>query len=129
MPGQITCHKICNPEHDQGRCCFAIFWEADDAGVVPGCIMTDMDAYLELVAVNPGVPAPDPFYDILLLDDQGVDVMDGRMTNLSTTNNEQFLPMIGTTESHRMIQGDLRFRVKQNNQAGAKGSCFIYFQE
>ncbi len=129
MAGSVSCIKICHPEADHGRCCYRIEWEADESGVVPGCVMTDIDAYLELVATNPGVPAPDPSYDIFLLDDQEVDIMGGRMTNLSPTLNQQFVPQVGTVVSHRMIQGDLTFKLRQNTQAGAKGTCFIYFQE
>lgn len=129
MAGVVICHKNKNCVNDRGRYHFGISWTADENGDVPDTALPSVDGYVVHAVTKPGTPAPTAGYGILIEDPCGVDVMNGGMSSLSASVDEQFTPNVGGKKGDRMVQGQMVFKLSDNNVADAKGKCIIFIQE
>lgn len=108
---------------------------AADGALTPAAIVTtgQYNSYLAgrecLMAVTaPGVTNPTAAYDITILDEYGVDVFGGELTNRSASANEQAIPIFGTHKTSRICAGPWSFNLSGNSVPSALGSCILYFR-
>lgn len=72
--------------------------------------------YLVEARTNPGVPAPQALYDIVLNDTDGIDLMGGTLANRSATVSEAAYPAIAAGVAWpRPIDGVLTHAITGNN--------------
>ncbi len=102
-------------------------WTSDADGEVDGttgCQIT-INGYVMQVVTDPSATAPTTLYDIVLLDEFGVDVMGGSLANRSATATEQAVTLIGGVAMPRFVNGIVALEV--DNAGAAKiGDFYIY---
>ena len=132
----ITFSKIATPYTDTDDLIRVVIdWVADNGdGSVP---QTDFDSddsldildrFCVLGVTDPGAVAPTPNYDIEILDEYGVDVFGGNLTNRSATASEQAVPKIGSAYGGRLCAGIWTFKLTNNIVNSATGKCVLYFE-
>lgn len=129
MAGVVVCDKTKNRVNDRGRYNFCLMWTADESGVVPSEALPEIDGYVTLVEVVPGVPAPSANYDITIKDPEGIDIMGGVLLDLPADEGRQAAPNVSGKKGDRVVSGQLTFELTGNTNAGAKGKCIIFVQE
>lgn len=67
-----------------------VTWESDGDGDADGTVV--IDGEILKVVTNPGAAAPTADYDITLLDEDGLDVLEGACMNRHTSNSEAAYP-------------------------------------
>ena len=106
---------------------WAISWIAHTNGAfTTATTRWAVDGYVFMVIINPGATAPDAGYDITLLDSDGMDIMGGQLTDLSTSVTAQFIPKIGSVYGTRFVRGPLTVTIGDNTANGAIGEIIIY---
>ena len=104
-----------------GTLTFTCVASADDASfpaTATSQAITDLIAgrYITEVRTNPGAPAPQALYDIVLNDTDGIDLMGGTMANRSATASERAIPALATgIYGGTAITGALTLVITGNN--------------
>lgn len=79
-------------------------WTADAAdGSIPATVLPKFEGRLMELTTNPGAVAPTDNYDITLVDDQGVDRLQGVGANRDTANTETAIPVYSGSTIHPVI--------------------------
>ena len=122
----LTAHDV------QGRTKRLHFsWVADDAdGTVPILVLPTISGRLLALITNPGATAPTDNYDITLVDDEGLDRLQGVGADRDTANSEQAAIIYsGTSVSPPVSYADaLTLTVAGNSVNSAVGEIFIYYE-
>lgn len=107
-----------------------ISWTADTGdGSVPNTVL-GIRGWVFMAVTNPdGTKVPDDNYDIVLNDVDGFDVMGGTLANRSSTTTQQAFPiLVGTTYGMRFVDGKLTFVLSGNTDTDAAGTLAIYYE-
>jgi hypothetical protein len=83
--------------------------------------------HLFMVVTDPGATAPTDNYDITVVDEFGVDVMGGELTNRDTANTEQAVPLVGGAYGSRFVENDLTVTPTGNSENSATFTIYLYF--
>ncbi len=79
-------------------------WIADAADAsIPSVVMPRFEGRLMELTTNPGAVAPTDNYDITLVDDQGIDRLQGVGANRDTANTESAIPVYSGSTVHPVI--------------------------
>lgn len=109
-------------------------WTSDVSGNVSGNLSPQAVSgeILRVVTVpNGGGTVPTANYDVTLLDEHGLDVLNGRGANRSDTNPEQFMPGVTVSDGTNngaapvAVSGILELRVA--NAGAAKGGTVVLY--
>lgn len=109
-------------------------WVSDGAGAATATV--DLDGQILKVVTNPGTAAPTDDYDITILDEDGIDIVQGLLANRDTINSEEVYPYklitVGGTGTDRIHQpiyhaGPVTFTVA-NAGASKAGIARIYWR-
>lgn len=105
-------------------------WVADDAnGSVPNAQTSEVvTGYVMLGVTNPGATAPTDNYDITVLDEDGVDVFGGELTNRDTANSEQATPLVGSAYGPRFVNSKLTMALANNSVNSATGALTVFVE-
>ena len=122
---------------DLGMWIVSLAWTGDASnGGVPNTALSDAiknkisGSFLLQVKTIPGSPAPTTLYDITLEDGDGLDVMQGTLSDRSATLVETAVPK---QDSKRGVQGpvytkgDLTLKISNQGVNSAKGTIRLYF--
>lgn len=108
-------------------------WEADASGNASGFLTNVLSGTIVRVTTNPAADAPSDDYDVVLLDEDGLDVLAGRGANRDTSNSEHFCPALsfsdGTTTGIApiVVEGKLELQVSNAGNAN-DGSLVLYLR-
>lgn len=107
-------------------------WTCDASGNVSGIPSTHISGVIERAVFAPGAGGAQPTdaYDVTLLDDDGLDVLAGRGTNLSNATKSHSTPLIGdgtTTDQKVAIDGQLNLVVANAGNA-KQGRVKLYYR-
>jgi hypothetical protein len=81
-----------------------IDWVADAAdATIPATVMPVFEGRLLELTTNPGAVAPTNLYDITLVDDQGIDRLQGVGLNRATATTESAIPVYSGSTIHPAI--------------------------
>lgn len=80
----------------------------------------NIDGYIYMVVTDPGTTAPDPDYDIVLNDANGIDIMGGELLNRSATATEHAIPKIDSIYGSRRVNGTLTLVISNNTVVSAQ---------
>ncbi len=107
---------------------FTWTWVGDDGnGTVPATAsLSNIDGFVFLVITNPGTPAPTDDYNITLVDEDGVDVMGGKLLLRDTANSEQAIPKVGSGLGSRLVSGTLTLTITSNTDVDATGTVTVF---
>lgn len=125
--------KATGPEHDHAV--WTLSWSGaatsgtGDATAASTAITAEMTKgwYVYFATTIPSGATDN--YDVWVYDSDSVDVFGGTLLNRDTSNKEQAVPKIDTTNSiygSRFINGALTVTVSNQNVSGASGSINIY---
>jgi len=98
-------------------------WVADGSGDVT--ILVQLRGYVYMVVTDPAANAPTTLYDITIADEDGVDIMEGGLADLSATVSNQFSPTINGSPGARWVQRTLSIVVDNAGEAN-EGEVIIY---
>ena len=98
-------------------------WTADGSGDVTAIV--PIRGYVYMIVTDPDTNAPTTLYDMVINDNDGVDIMEGGLADLSATVSNQFSPTVGGSAGARWAQGALTI-VVSNAGAGNQGEVIIY---
>ena len=84
--------------------------------------------YCILGLTDPGTTAPTANYDIEILDEYGIDIFGGALTNRDAANSEQVVPKINSVYGGRLCAGVWNFKLTNNAVNSAEGKCILYFE-
>lgn len=104
---------------------------ADDAdGSFDTIALPDISGRLLTIITNPGATAPTDNYDITLVDDEGIDRLQGVGANRDTANSEEAAIVYSGTEIHPpVVDGDVLTLTTANNAVNsAIVEVFIYYE-
>ena len=77
---------------------------------------------------DPGSPAPDDNYAVVIKDAYGVDVFGGEMDNRDTANSEQCVPLMDVVYGARLLETALTFDITGNSVDSATGDVYLYLE-
>ena len=93
-----------------------------------------IDGWIIKVEVVAGSTAPDADYNVILLDDQGIDVLGAVLDGISgSVALYSRIPQVNvgtgsaTVYGPQLVAGDLSFDVTDNGTADADGTVYVYF--
>lgn len=86
----------------------------------------EINGIIDSVEVNPGSTAPTDNYYIKILDDAGLDVMGGSMSDCDTSNTEKYRPYVNGVEHSAPTTGYHTINITENTQDGATAVLKIY---
>lgn len=107
-------------------------WNSDLAGNV-SFLIPQVIGIIERVVTDPGANAPDDNYDVTLIDEDGLDVLQGRGADRDTANSEQIYPGISRTDGTNAViapvsvHGDLLLTIA-NCGANKNGTFTLYLR-
>ena len=101
--------SVVTREYDDIRGIYKITWAwtSDDATGAVTCEAVKVKGRVQRCVTNPGATAPTADYDIVINDEDGVDVMQGELTDRHTSASEQAWPLVGTLPVEVLVLGDL----------------------
>lgn len=105
-----------------------IDWIADAAGAVTELAAFGINGKILALATNPGSPAPTANYDIRILNEHGIDVLQGLGANRHTTTTEMVSIVYTTTDVHPAVAGPCTLEVLNAGNLGA-GSLTLYIEQ
>jgi len=91
MAGSLTVNEHIAPKRNGILGKLKCTWTSDGSGNVNGNDLPPINGLIVRVATNP-TNGPTTHYDIVLNDEDGIDVMDGDLTNRHATTSEQVIP-------------------------------------
>jgi len=111
---------------------YSIAFSADGSGLLgvdTASFAIPIDGFVILATVNHGATACDDDFDILLLDEDGVDILGGAMLDLtpSTADTFQTAPTVGGTGRSRYVVGTATFSSSGNATADCFGVANFYW--
>lgn len=105
-------------------------WVSTAGGAVDGTLTAPVNGRVVAMITDPGTPAPTTLYDIVIVNDEGFDILAAQGQNRSATLSEMVTPGIpfkdGTTTSvaPMYVAGTLELRVT-NAGAAAQGRVVL----
>jgi len=110
-----------------------ITWIGDaSGGLVPSTAITDsyvaklIGSYLYSAVTNPGSPAPDDLYDIVINDADGFDIAGGLLANRSTSVTQMVNIGVGAI-GYPVIRGPITFVLTGTTVNSATGTLMMLF--
>ena len=107
-------------------------WTSSAGGAVSGIPSVALSGEILRIAFIPGAGGvqPSDLYDITLLDDDGLDVLQGKGANLSNAAASQACPLIGDgTTTVRPVAVDGQLTLTVANAGNAKqGTVAVYYR-
>lgn len=105
-----------------------IDWVSDSAtGAASGTTTGAISGELHKLVTDPGTPAPDPNYDIVINDEEGLDVLQGVGANRHTTTSEEARIVYSGTTNHPVVNDKLTFSVT-NAGNSKQGQAILYYK-
>ena len=105
-----------------------IDWVSDSAtGGASGTTTFAIDGELHKLVTDPGSPAPDVNYDIVINDEEGLDVLQGVGANRHTTTSEEARVVYSGTAVNPVVADRLTFQVT-NAGNSKQGQAHLYYK-
>ena len=106
-----------------------VAFDSGDGSFTATALTTRLDGFLHKIVTDPGSTAPTDNYDVTLLDDEGVDVLQTTGENRDTANTETaHIVYSGTTVHPCVSQADtLTLTITGNSQTSATTVITIYY--
>lgn len=108
-----------------------VAWTSDAAAGTVSQVIAECIGAIERVVTDPGTPAPTANYDITLLDENGIDVLQNLGQNRHTSNSEQIFPGGSCTDGTNntvipmAVHGDLTLTIA--NAGNSKQGTFTLY--
>ena len=101
---------------------------SDDTTFTTADLEHKIEGFLLAIETNPGSTGPQANYDITLVDDEGLDVLQGAGANRSNDTTEMAAIVLGTY-FHPVVTRDqaLALTIANNNVASATVKIIIYY--